>query len=103
MTHPSFGPVPPDKFAELVTAPYGKATAEIRKYDPLWGIPAGEKIQWRVDCERNYKTRGIAFVEASSEKEAAKKAENLCGGDVDWDYDDFDDFDILSIKPEPPK
>jgi hypothetical protein len=95
---PSTGPVPREKFAEIVNAPFGHAAKLIRKYDPLWGLPAGAKIKWKVECRRTLQY-GTAYVEATSDKAAAAEAEDLCGDDVDWDNDP-DDFDIISIEPE---
>ncbi len=97
---PSTGPVPRDKFRELINAPCGEAVKIIRQYDPLWGIPAGKKIMWRVDCRRT-RIDGLAYVEASSEKEAQNLADDLAGCEVDWDTDE-DDFEILSVKPDLP-
>jgi len=98
---PSTGPVPREKFAALIHAPFGQAAKEIRKYDPLFGRAPGEKIKWTVRVESMGRRDGTAEVEAASEKEAEKLAEDLSSDDVEWDWDE-DDFRITSIKPATP-
>lgn len=92
----STGPIPREKFAALVDAPFGEAAKQIRKFDPLWGLAQGTKIKWRVECSG--KLYGGAIVEASSEEEAMKLADKLTTNDVDWD-NGSDDFEILSVEP----
>lgn len=95
---PSTGPVPRAEFFSLVEAPFGDAAKKIRKYDPLWGLPPGTKIKWRVECRRTVQY-GTAIIEAKTEKAAEAEAEDLTADDVDWDSDP-DDFEIVSIKPD---
>jgi hypothetical protein len=94
----STGPVPRAEFADLVNAPFGQAVKVIRKYDPLYGRQPGEKIKWVVQVQEMGRRDGTAEVEAASEKEAEKIAENLSSDDVEWDYDGAD-FRIVSIEP----
>jgi len=94
----STGPVPREKFAEIVNAPYGQAAKMIRKYDPTWGLKEGEKIKWRVCCSGTM--TGTAYVEAASEEEAIDLAEKLSASEVDWD-DGRDEIEIESVEPKP--
>lgn len=95
---PSTGPVPREKFAEIVNAPYGQAAKLIRKYDPMWGREEGEKIKWRVECSGTM--TGTAYVEASSEEEAMELADKLSASDVDWDGG-RENIEIESVEPKP--
>ena len=96
---PITGPLDRETFKKLTDAPFGKATEIIRQYDPFWGRGDGEKVRWKVECEAT--GRGVAYVEAISQKEANALADDLTMDDIEWD----DDFDILSVKPhvDPPK
>lgn len=94
---PVTGPMDRSAFAKLVDLPFGKAALEIRKFDPMWGLAPGAKIDWRVEC-RGHLT-GIAHVKASSKEEAEKLACDLTDGEVDWDICP-DDFEILSVEPD---
>jgi hypothetical protein len=93
---PSTGPIPREEFAKLLSAPYGEAAKRIRRYDPMWGRADGEKIKWRVEVTGQI--TGSAYVEASSEDEASKAAENLSAAEIDWDGG-REDFQVLSIEP----
>ncbi len=95
---PSTGPVPRDEFAKLIDAPCGEAKKVIRKYDPLFGRAPGEVVKWTVMVEATGRRTGVAEVDAATEKEAEKLADDLSGDDVEWDYDE-DDFRIISVKP----
>lgn len=95
---PSIGPIPRSKFREIAALPYGRAAKEIRKYDPMWGLAQGEKIEFRVECRGTM--TGVAYVKASSQEEAEKAADELTGIEVDWDYDDG--IDIISVEPKKP-
>lgn len=84
---PSTGPIPRDKFKELVDAPFGAAAKEIRKYDPMFGRSEGETIKWRVTVQRDAHDTGTIYIDAKDEDEACELAEEASESDVDWDYD----------------
>lgn len=97
----STGPMPADKFRELIDAPYGAAAVAIRQYDPMWGRKDGEKIKWRVTARAKVEMRAIVTVEASSREEAEKLADALPDSSFDWEPDDFADYDWTSLEAEP--
>jgi hypothetical protein len=94
---PVTGPMPREKFRELVALPAGKAREAIQEYDPLWGRRPGEKIEWRIRVERSGRDTGTAFVKAATEKEAEALAENLTSDAIDWDFED-DSFEITEVQ-----
>jgi hypothetical protein len=94
---PVTGPLSRKELQDAAAAPFGEARKIIRKHDPLWGLPAGEKIEWIVECRRTGRSDGTASVKASSQEEAEKLAEGLSDFDVDWDDDG--DFEIISVEP----
>lgn len=102
MDDPATGPIPRDRFKELVELPAGKAAEAIREYDPLWGRRPGEKIEWKVRVERSGADNGTAYVKAATEKEAEALAEKLTSCDIEWDYDD-DGFIITEVEPYAPR
>lgn len=95
---PVTGPIPRDKFQEIVVSPHGEARKIIQKYDPLWGRVPGEKFRWKVTVAAT-RLEGTAFVEAATQKEADDLADKLQDGDVEWG-DGFCDFDILTVEPD---
>lgn len=99
MTDPSTGPIPREKFAELVNAPFGEASKAIRQHDPQWGRAPGAKFQWLVHVERSGSDQGRAWVDAASQEEAEQLAANLSTFDVDWEYDG-DRFMVVSVEPD---
>ena len=94
---PVTGPIPRDKFAEMVNLPYGEACKAIRKYDPLWGIKDGEKIDYEVVVSA--RVQGRAIVKASSLKEAEELAEEIGEHDCDWGGYGCDDLEVLDVRP----
>lgn len=98
---PSTGPIPRDKFREIVAAPFGEAANEIRKYDPLWGRAPGEKLKWKVTYEREVVETGTAIVEAETEKEAERLADGLDDSKIRWDYNREGDIISLHVEPLP--
>jgi hypothetical protein len=103
MKHPATGPIPPEKFRELVDAPHGEARLLIRQYDPFWGLEPGQKIDFEVEvrCEMI----GGAIVKAASLEEAKKLADNLKSSDIEWDtYSCNEEWTVETVNPvEPPK
>lgn len=99
MTDPSTGPIPRHLFAGLVDAPFGAAKKAIRRYDPEWGLPEGQKIQWTIRVAREGANHGRAWVDAHSKEEAEQLAANLSESEIDWDYSD-DAFTIVSVEPD---
>lgn len=91
----STGPIPPEVFAECVKAPFGKAKEIIRKYDPYWGRGDDEKISWKVRVSGWM--GGTAYVTAATKDEADQLADELSGGDIDWDTWG-DDFTVTSVE-----
>ena len=85
----------------LVDAPFGVATKAIRRHDPLWARPDGEKFEWEIQIRRRGADRGVAYVKASSQEEADKLAEDLTECEIEWDCDP-DDFTIVSVEPVNP-
>jgi hypothetical protein len=96
----SFGPLSAEDFAKAVAAPAGHAEKIIRKYDPMWGRKAGEKIKWRVRAEREVLEEGSLIVEAANEKEAMDAARTKAWHEWSVDYAcDPDDFDLVDAEP----
>jgi hypothetical protein len=95
---PVTGPIPRERFAEIVNAPHGKACEMILKYDPQWGRADGEKFDWKVRVERSGTDEGTAIVKAATEQEAMDAAEELSESEIDWDYD-CGDFAAISAEP----
>ena len=97
---PISGPIPREKFVELINAPFGEATKVIRKYDPLYGREDGEVIRWNVKFARKAYETGYATVEASSKEEAEKIASEMSGSKIDWEPDYDDELgEIIDIEP----
>ena len=94
------GPLRSRTFKKLTDAPFGKATEIIRQYDPILGS-WGRRGKSDGKSNVRQRSRGVAYVEAISQKEADALADDLTMDDIEWD----DDFDILSVKPhvDPPK
>lgn len=99
---PISGPIPRAEFTALIAAPHGEAIKVIRKYDPLFGREAGEKIKWRVTYRRKAWETGRAMVEAKTLKEAQKLADDMDGRQIDWEptYSSDDAGDVESIEPD---
>lgn len=96
---PVTGPMPREKLKELAAAPAGEAVKIIRQYDPQWGRAPGEKFAWEVRVRRDGADTGVAYVEAASQEEADKLADDLDESEIDWDYSG-DDFFITSVEPQ---
>lgn len=94
---PITGPLTRAEFAELVNAPYGVAKKAIRKHDPYYRLEPGEKVRFRV--EASGRMRGIAYVEATSQKEADKLADALSDASFDW-QDSGCGFDIVTVEAD---
>src|SRR5262245_47066979 len=94
---PITGPLTREAFQEAVVAPFGEAKKIIRRFDPMWGRPDGEKFTWRVRVRGTM--FGTAYVEAASEEEANDEACNLRDADIDWN-DQADDFEIDDVEPK---
>src|ERR1035437_3871322 len=60
MSDPITGPLSREQFKALVDAPFGHATKEIRKIDPLYGRADGEKFEFEVRCRATSSTMGTA-------------------------------------------
>lgn len=98
---PVSGPIPRDKFVEMVNLPYGEACKAIRKYDPMFGRQPGENIKWRVKYSRTLYEEGYATIEATSEDEAEKIAADLPDYNISWSCDDSDMAQIEDVRPLP--
>lgn len=98
---PVTGPLSREQFAALVAAPYGEAVKAIRKHDPLYDRDEGEPIKWKIRLRRTSTETGIAYVEAATEKGAEALADLLNERDISWDYDDSDEFEIVSVEAAP--
>ena len=93
MAHdPVTGPLSRQEFAELVTVPYGEATKRIRKHDPFYQNGKGK---FRVKASG--RMTGTAYVEASSQEEADKLADDLTDADFDW-QDNGSGWDIIAVE-----
>lgn len=103
MAHPISGPISPDELKSLADLPYGQATIELRKHDPLYGVKPGQKIEWivRVSCET--KMEGYVTVKADSEEEAIRKAERVPASTIDWNFSGYDDEEVEACHAEPKK
>jgi hypothetical protein len=98
---PVTGPIPRDKFAEIVNAPYGAATKAIRQYDPLYGRKEGEKFKWAVRFTREVEEEGWGYVEAESAEEAEELGRKLKESDLTWDVGDYVNMPTFdSVEPE---
>lgn len=95
--HPETGPISPERLQEIAELPYGKATAELRKHDPLWGRSTGETFPWRVRCVESVRMRGYVTVDAANEEAAIAAAHALAeAGKVTCD--DFVDSDGIDVE-----
>ena len=97
------GVVTSEQLKEFAALPFGEAADRIRRYDPMWGLPEGELIDWQITA---YATvRGIATIKAKNEQEAVQIAYNISPGEIDWDhsFDDFEIDEIRSSQPSPAK
>ena len=94
---PVFGPLSKEEFAALIPLPAGEAARSIQKVDPFWGRQPGEKIRFKVRV-RSTGDEGTAYVEAASQKEADKLADDLDSSEIDWDYDS--DYEVVSVEPD---
>lgn len=103
MNDPATGPIPRDKFAEIIAAPFGEAAKLIRKFDPLWGRVPGEIIKWRVVVEREVTETGVAYVKAATKEEAMKLADNLPDTEFSWEPTGGfgPDYTALAVEPMP--
>lgn len=99
---PSTGPIPRERFKEIIAAPFGEAAKAIREYDPQWGRADGEKFEWKITVSRCGSDQGTAIVKASSEEEANEEADNLSESDIDWD-DFANGFQVVSVEPNKPR
>jgi hypothetical protein len=102
---PITGPVPPEEFRRLVDAPHGEAVKAIRKYDPTYGLKDGETIKWIVTYEREVTQVGTITVDASSEDEAEKLADEILENDEErfaWESTDSfaDNYELISVEPK---
>lgn len=97
----AYGPIAAETFAELVSAPYGKAAEVIRKFDPFWGKSEGENVKFRVTLEGSARCFLTVTVGASSKEEAEKLAFEQAETDAsdEWDYDEPDEYYIARIEP----
>ncbi len=101
---PISGPIPREKFDALVNAPHGEARDIIRQYDPFWGLPLGEKIEFEVEVRAE--VIGGAIVKAASLEEAKKLAKSLTRDDIEFDTYSLRDCDwtvetVEPVKPSP--
>lgn len=97
-----FGPLSAAEFQEAVDAPYGQATAILRKHDPMWGRfkEEGEKIRWRVKLTQSVTMGATTYVEASSEEEAEALAALIPAHSLNFDqFIDADEGEIESVEP----
>ena len=97
-----FGPLSPAEFQEAVDAPYGKATAILRRHDPMWGRFAneGDKIKWRVRFQQTVTMGATSYVEAATEEEAEALAELIPAKDLRFDeFISDDDGELISVEP----
>lgn len=96
------GPIPADKFRELIDAPYGAAAAAIRQYDPMWGRKEGETIKWRVTLSRQATETASVIVEAETADEAEGMVDDIPDSKMNWEVDHFGgDYDIDSVEAIP--
>ena len=100
MPDPVTGPLSRDELKVLADAPFGAATKAIRKHDPLWGRVPGETFEWDVRATRTTFEVGRATVEAESQEEADRLADELTDDDFSWHVSDCDadDFIIETVK-----
>lgn len=98
---PVTGPIPREEFKKLVDAPYGEALRRIRKHDPLYGRPPGEKFKWACTFTREVTEEGVGYVMAESEEEAEEMAGKLKESDLHWDVSDrYGSMVLDSVDPE---
>lgn len=106
MTHPSFGPVPVEKFLEAQKAPAGNATKILRQYDPLFGmVQGGGKLKTfsvtvtRRVCSKQWSKREI---EAESKEQAEKLLDAMDWDTFNWSdgygSEDTDDYEVDEIE-----
>jgi hypothetical protein len=92
---PSTGPITREQFKRIVDAPFGAAGEMIRKYDPLWGLKPGEKMEWEVTVQRMQ--QGTVIVKAATEEEAQNMAGEVNESDVNWDSRD-DEMEVVEVR-----
>lgn len=97
MIDPVTGPLSRDELKALADAPAGAALKAIRKFDPLYGLPEGTKVDWQVTATRE--AEGYAIIKAASKEEAQKLAKALKTSDFEWDDSNWcdNDHDIVDV------
>lgn len=97
-----YGPLSDAEFQAAVDAPYGQASAILRKHDPMWGkFPSGEgdKIRWKVRLHQQVTMMAIAYVEAESEAEAEALAALIDTDTLTFDtFIDSDDGEVVDVE-----
>lgn len=102
MAHPISGPISPEELQAIAELPYGQAAVELRKHDPAWGKAPrdGGKIRWTVFCTQRVIMEAEVMVEAETEEEAMDLVADMREGDLNWDYNSSEDFEVESAEPE---
>ena len=98
------GPMPADKFRELIDAPFGAAAKAIRQYDPLWGRSEGEKIRWSVRLSMDCPMVAAVTVEAETADEAENLAYEMSPHSIEWEPADGysgDEFIVMNVEALP--
>src|SRR5690606_16108210 len=98
------GPIPADKFRELVDAPFGAAARAIRQYDPLWGRSEGEKIRWSVRLSMDCPMVASVTIEAETADEAENLAYAMSPHSFEWEPEEgyrVGNFIVMSVESLP--
>lgn len=95
MAHPSFGPVPPEKFFEALSAPGGQAKRILREFDPNFGtITTGGNLKTfvvEVSCQVARRDYAIVEIEAADEAHAAELIHSMDWQLFRWSEGDSDE------------
>lgn len=106
MGDPVTGVISREQLRALAAAPSaGFARDVIRNYDPLWGLPEGAPLRWRITLTREVVEEGEAFVEAASEEEARARAAHLDDDAITWGIGWCDPVvgsnEVIAVAPSP--
>jgi hypothetical protein len=94
------GPLTVERLKELADAPMGRATKALREHDPMWNRQPGDKIRWKVTFREWVLMEGYKYVEAETEEEAQKLADEIKEDQIDCDeFIKATDFEQFKLEP----
>ncbi|MBO9589577.1 hypothetical protein [Devosia sp.] len=104
MSHPVSGPISPEELQRIAELPYGKASAELRKHDPAWGLTTADNpnIKWDVVLIASVPVTTVVTVEAPDEKTAQKLAMATKVHRNDWEVDTYASIEDIEVESTVP-